>query len=191
MSAHFTIFEANLHMSKYIFKWGLLIVFLISVSACGSKKQKNDETDFQITGEEVEIHNTPEQKGVVTDYEELFSDSEAEALAKKCSDFSDKNAIPIAVMTNPGFGDYKSFTEFADAVSSKWQICSNDEGILFVISNNLGEIRMISCPKTETRISDEDFDYVINTVVYDAFRQSKFALGIMNAIDYLDQKIKR
>ncbi len=191
MSRHFTIFDANLFMSKRVFFWGFLTVLLFSVFSCGNKKQKNDETDFQVTGEEVEIHNTPEQKGVVTDYEELFSKSESEALTQKCNSFSDKNAIPVAVMTNPSFGDYKSFTEFADAVSNKWQICNNDEGILFVISNNLGEIRMISCPKTETRISDEDFDYVINQVVFDAFRQSKFADGIMNAIDYLDQKIKR
>lgn len=178
-------------MQKFVFYSVVLLVLSFSISACGNKEQKNDETGFEVTGEEVEIHNTPEQKGVVTDYEKLFSESETEILAQKCNSFFGKNAIPVAVMTNPGFGDYKSFTEFADAVSSKWQICNNDEGILFVISNNLGEIRMISCPKTESRISDEDFDYVINSVVYDAFRQSRFAEGIMNAIDYLDKKIKR
>ena len=48
-----------------------------------------------------------------------------------------------------------------------------------------------SCPATESRISDKDFDYVINTVIFDSFRKNQFYDGIINALDYLNKKIKQ
>lgn len=172
----------------------LIFPFLLSLLlvSCGSKqKDESGNQDFEITGDEMKTNVTPKMTGIVTDNERLFKAEELTALLEKCKAFETKNSIPVAILTNANFGDFNSFTEFADAVSGKWDICKEEQGILFVISDKLGEIRVISCPVTETRISDKDFEYVINTVIFDAFRIGKYGEGIMNALDYLDQKIKR
>jgi uncharacterized membrane protein YgcG len=170
----------------------LLIAALIPlmVCSCGNSKSTSDK-DFEVAADTMKNKVTPKIQGTITDYEKLFTNGESKTLASRCVDFEKKNAIPIGIFTSDNIGDYSNYAEYADAVSEKWNGCKDNQGILFVISNKLGEIRMISCPATESRISDTDFDYVINTVIFDSFRKNQFFDGIVNALDYLDQKIKK
>lgn len=170
-----------------ILNFSCFLALTVVLSCSQQQNDRSEEPDFEITAEELETHVTPKSRGVITDYERLFSKEEFEQLLTSCNNFKSKNNIPVFVLTNPDFSDYRSFTDFADAVSEKWNICVDEHGILFVISAKLGEIRMISCPATEGKISDEDFDHVINNIIYSSFRKGKYAEGLMNALTFLEQ----
>jgi len=167
------------------------IAAMLMLGSCGSNTKESSEDEFEVVADTLTKKVTPEIRGTLTDYEKLFTEGESKSLQEKCAAFEKKNAIPAAVFTCDNIGEYNTYTEYADAVSEKWNGCKENQGILFVISNKLGEIRMISCPATESRISDQDFDYVINTIIFEAFRKSQFCDGILSALDYLDQKIKK
>ena len=159
--------------------------------SCGNQNQQNTENDFEVVADTMNAKVTPQILGTISDYEKLFTEGESKTLARRCAGFETKHAIPVGVFTCDNIGDFNNFTEYADAVSTKWNGCKDNHGLLFVISNKLGEIRMISCPLTENSITDNDFDYVINTVIFDAFRKNQFSDGIISALDYLDEKIKK
>lgn len=167
----------------------MLIVPLTLIS-CGNRSNSTDN-NFEVVADTLANKVVPEVKGAITDYEKLFNEGELKSLAATCENFEKDNAVPVGVFTSENISDFNNFTEYADAVSEKWNGCKDNQGLLFVISNKLGEIRMISCPATENRISDNDFDYVINTVIFDEFRKNQFADGIIKALDYLGQKINK
>ncbi|HCB63249.1 MAG: hypothetical protein A2W93_11240 [Bacteroidetes bacterium GWF2_43_63] len=178
-------------MRKVVFLPLIMVALMQMLISCGNQKQTDAEDNFEVVADTMDSKVTPKILGTITDYEKLFTEGESKTLAARCADFEKKNAIPIGVFTSENIGDYNNFTEYADAVSEKWNGCKDNQGLLFVISNKLGEIRMISCPATENRISDKDFDYVINTVIFDSFRKNQFFDGIINALEYLDLKIKK
>ncbi len=161
----------------------------ILLLSCGSEKAEQSDNQFQVTADEMKTHVVPKQKGAVTDVERLFSPAQSDSLTAKCKQFESDYQIPVMVLTSADFGDFASFTEFADAVSEKWQICSKEQGILFVISSKLGEVRMISCPETEKKISDQVFDHVVNVILFGAFRQGRFSTGVEEALDYLGKNM--
>ncbi|MPM08399.1 hypothetical protein SDC9_54711 [bioreactor metagenome] len=177
-------------MKRHGLRFFVLLLIPTMMVSCGSRSNSSDN-DFEVVADTLANKAVPEMKGVVTDYEKLFTQGEAKTLISRCEAFEKDNAVPVGVFTSENIGEFNNFTEYADAVSEKWNGCKENQGLLFVISNKLGEIRMISCPATEGRISDNDFDYVINTVIFDEFRKNQFADGILKALDYLGQKIKK
>jgi len=181
---------SNYHMRKFAFLPLILAAIMQTLISCGNQKQQDTEDDFEVVADTMKAKVNPKIQGTITDYEKLFTEGESKTLASRCTGFETKNAIPVGVFTCDNIGDFNNFTEYADAVSTKWNGCKDNQGLLFVISNKLGEIRMISCPATENRITDKDFDYVINTVIFDAFRKNQFSDGIISALDYLDEKMK-
>jgi len=170
---------------KIKFACAVAILLVISTS-CGNK-QSND-SDFQVTPDVVENKDVPEMQGIVTDLEGLFNDIAKERLQQKAELMEEEYNLPICILTVASFEPFENFTDFSDNVASQWEYCSNEEGILFILSSFLGELRVIACTKTETRISDEDFDTMINDIMYESFRNEGFEDGLINALDFLETK---
>lgn len=187
----FVFLSSICNMRKSVIHCLMLVVLMLTLISCGHQKSQAIDNDFEVVADTMQSKITPKVQGTITDYEKLFTEGESKTLVNRCNEFEAKNAIPVGVFTCDNIGDFNNFTEYTDAVSTKWNGCKDNQGLLFVISNKLGEIRMISCPATENRITDNDFDFVINTVIFDAFRKSQFFDGIINALDYLDDKIKK
>ncbi len=166
---------------RFAFGATLLVLILFS---CGN--QKTNDTDFQVTPDIVENNQAPEMQGSITDLEGIFDDAAQERLLQKIELMKTEYAVPVCILTTASFEPFENFTEYSDNVGSQWEYCQDEEGILFVISSFLGELRVITCTKTETRISDEDFDYMINDILYESFRNKSFEEGLIKAMDFLE-----
>lgn len=160
----------------------MLLIFILF--SCGNKK--TNDSDFQVTPDVVNNNQVPKMQGSITDLEGIFDDMAQERLLQKIKIMEDEYAIPVCIHTTASFEPFKNFTEYSDNVGSLWDYCQDEEGILFVISSFLGELRVVTCTKTEPRISDEDFDYMINDILYESFRNKSFEEGLIKAMDFLE-----
>jgi uncharacterized membrane protein YgcG len=178
-------------MKKLFYLIFAILSAALILNSCSYNYKSNSDNEFEVVADTLSVKVVPKIKGVVSDYEELFTEGEIKGLTEKCNGFKNTNATPVAIFTSGNIGDFNNFTEYADAVSTKWNGCEENQGLLFVISNSLGEVRLISCSVTESRITDDDFNYVVNDILYGAFRNNKFYDGIIESLDYLNEKIKK
>ena len=171
-------------MGRLIKLAGAVVLLSFLSISCGNKT--TDENTFQVTPDVLENNDAPKMQGAITDLEEIFDDLEKERLLQKIDIMESQYQIPVCILTTAAYEPFETFTEYADNVGSQWNYCQNDEGILFIISSFLGELRVITCTETETRISDEDFDYMINDILYESFRNESFEGGLIKAMDFLE-----
>ena len=95
----------------------------------------------------------------------------------------------MQVLTVSDIGNKNSFTEYSDFIAEKWDICSQGQGLLFVFSVNLAEIRLITCPETEKVLDGKTMDDIINGVIYPEFGQQQYFRGIALAIGEIGKHI--
>ncbi|MBN2728966.1 MAG: TPM domain-containing protein [Bacteroidales bacterium] len=161
----------------------MAILLLISVS-CGNKKTEN--YDFQVSPDVLENNEAPQMEGSITDLENIFDDNAKDRLLQKIDLMQNEYNLPIFILTTASNEPFETFTEYSDNVGSQWDYCKDEEGILFILSSFMGELRVITCTKTETKISEEDFDYMINNILYESFRNESFEEGIIKALDFVE-----
>jgi hypothetical protein len=78
----------------------------------------------------------PENKGYVTDYENLFTPEQNAQLTKILTDYEQKTSIEIAVLTVKDFES--DIADFAQKTATKWGLGKKgvDNGLLIIISKN-------------------------------------------------------
>ncbi|PLW92339.1 MAG: hypothetical protein C0592_11275 [Marinilabiliales bacterium] len=162
---------------------GVVAVLLVISFSCGNNKSDNN---FQVTPDVVDNKQIPNMQGAITDTEGIFDETEKERLLQKIDVMESEYGLPVCIHTVATFEPFENFTEYSDQVGTEWDYCREDEGILFIISSFLGELRVITCTATETKISDEDFDYMINDILYESFRNDSFEGGLIQAMDFLE-----
>lgn len=175
-------------MKKLVYSSLFVCIFLV---ACVNNSQTEEDSTFSVSADTLKSYILPDINGNINDYEKLLSKEQRELFSNHCTQFEKEYAIPIAMFSCDNIGDFNNFTQYADAVSEKWNGCKDNQGLIFVISNKLGEIRLISCPATEAKFSDEDFNYVINTIIFGEFRNNNFFEGLDKSLDYLGGKMKK
>lgn len=83
----------------------------------------------------------PENKGPVSDYEDLFTPQQEEDLVKMLRDYEQETSIEIAILT---VSDYESdISDFAQKTATAWKLGKKgiDNGLLIVISKKRGVLR--------------------------------------------------
>lgn len=161
-------------------------ITLFAISSCTSKNNTDENSGFEVSPDIIENKQVPQQDGIITDLENLFDNNAKERLLQKIKTTEEICNIPICIHSTASMEPFDTFTEYADNVGSQWDYCKEEEGILFIISSFLGELRVISCTKTETQISDKNFEYMINDILYESFRENNFEEGLNNALSFLE-----
>lgn len=160
-------------------------VILFILTSCSSKNN-NENPDFVVSPDIIENNQVPPQEGIITDLENLFNNNAKKRLLQKVKTTEDICNISICIHSTASMEPFDTFTEYADNVGSQWDYCKEERGILFIISSFLGELRVIACTETEGQISNEDFEYMINDILYESFRQNNFEEGLNNALSFLE-----
>lgn len=167
----------------------LVLILLLGLTSCW--EQKKQGTEFNISSDTLQNDSLPTSTGAVTDNEGVFVQSEVDSLSKICNRFYKEFEIPMQVLTVKSTGNKSNFTEYADFIAEKWNICNKGQGLLFVFSVTLAEIRLITCPETEKILDDKTMDDIINGVIYPAFGREQYFTGISSAIAEISKYVAK
>lgn len=167
--------------------FSLILIILLSLTSCW--EQKKSGTEFNIAADTLQNDSLPSSTGAVTDNEGVFAKSEVDSLSKLCNRFFKEFQIPMQILTVHSIGNKGNFTEYADFIAEKWNICNKGQGLLFVFSVSLAEIRLITCPETEKILDGKTMDNIINGVIYPEFGREQYFNGISSAIAEISKHI--
>ena len=125
--------------------------------------------------------------GWVTDMASILSDKTENHLNKKISQLESKNGVEIAVVTVPETSPEPSPKAFATKLFNYWGIGKENEnsGILFLVSVNEHRVEIETGLGIEPILSNSQIAEIVEQDITPLFKQQKFDLGILIAVDDL------
>lgn len=154
----------------------LLLLVLIAFTA---KAQEQTETNT----EEIE-HTFPEPKGVVSDFEGIFSDNQEKKLTDITEEVQRKTNYQIAIVTLITIEPYTDILDCATAIGNQWGVGKEgkDNGIVILMSMNSRQVAISTGEDVRDIITDDMVQQIIDNVMIPQFKKERFYLGAEKAI---------
>ena len=127
--------------------------------------------------------------GWVSDFENLFSESEVLALEETIGAFESKTSNEIAIVTISSFSSAENFRDFGVNLFNEWGIGKKDlnNGLLILLSKELRQVHFITGYGTEKVLTDEKCQKIIDSNMIPYFKKGNFfsglRLGLRSAIN--------
>lgn len=131
----------------------------------------------------------PENKGYVSDYENIFTPEQNQELTKLLSDYENETSIEIAILTVPDFES--DIADFAQKTATEWGIGKKDinNGLLIVISKNKGVLRSQTGYGLEGYLPDGWLKHTGDSIVYKYFAFNNYYDGLTTFINQCKERI--
>ena len=158
----------------------LLFLFLVcSLSSCKSK----NETEL-VSNPTLKF---PKPIAYVSDFEQVFTSEEHEALEKLIVVNELKTTNEIAIITISSIEPYNTITDYATDLGNEWGIGKADEdnGLLIVFSKTLRKIQISTGYGTEKILTDSICKNVIDQFMIPEFKNDNYYHGIKKGLEEL------
>jgi len=135
----------------------------------------------------------PPPTGVVTDYEQLFTDKEILALTELITKFEKQTTIEIAIVTiNPELTPKDRFEEFTLYIANKWGVGKKEKknGILIGISKGYHRIRIQNGDGVKTLLSDDETYRIVQAYFIPPYKEDKYFDGTKTGLEALIRTLK-
>ncbi len=165
-------------------KISYLIVILLIFSFCGGKKE--EPVDFMNEDGPEIVSDLPEAPRWINDKEAILSDEEEDSINSMCELIFNKTGHMPMVHTVGDVAPYENLNDYTSAIDMMWAD-AGQKYFIFIVSDAFMEIRIIHGEITESLLSPDFTDVVLQDEIYPAFRNNEYAQGIYNALfAYLD-----
>ncbi len=122
--------------------------------------------------------------GFVNDYAGMFSESEAQTLENKLTQFEKDSSNEIAVAIIPDL-DGDTIENFAVELFADWRIgkAKNDNGVLILVAKDDRQMRIEVGYGLEGALTDAQSWWIIDDIMKPAFQKEEYYKGIDQAVD--------
>ena len=126
----------------------------------------------------------PLKQDWVNDYEELFAAEEIDTLRNIIIDYEEKTTNEIYILTIKDINPYEDLTNYSDALFNVWLPGKKDKdnGMIFIISRELGELRIVNGSDFTDSFTSEECHDIINDVIIPYFINSEYYKGTKEGI---------
>lgn len=138
------------------------------------------------------LKHFPKQNGRVSDFEEIYSESEIKSLDTLIWVIGIQKPIDIAVVTlNSNYTNKDNFDKFTLNLAKEWSIGEkvNNNGILIGISKSMDYVKIHSGSGIERRISEAETKAIILKHMKPEFRKGKYYDGTRAGIVQMIMKL--
>lgn len=134
--------------------------------------------------------NFPTPIGVVSDYGEIYTDSQISELSEIILEYRSKTTNQIAVLTVNEITPYTNVQRFAVDLGNYWGVGAKEKnnGLTIVICNPCREIGITTGIGTELILTDKICRDVIENTIIPEFKNGEFYEGIKKGILELIEK---
>ncbi len=173
----------------------IFLLFIFFLWSCGNNKQKDNPNDFinETSNEQIQAQEMPVKMRWINDKENLYSTAEKDSLNIIINENELKTTDEIYILTVKNISPYEDLTNYADALFNIWKPGKKekDNGLIFVISREIGELRMVSGSDIEKKLSEEESYHIINNIMIPAFMNSDYYSGTKAALEYTIQTMEK
>ncbi|MBC5834529.1 TPM domain-containing protein [Flavobacterium sp. F372] len=134
----------------------------------------------------------PKPIGFVNDFENLIHLEEVTKLEALLINYEKQTSNEIVVVTISEIGNGNDFDNYALALAQNWAVgkIGKDNGLVIVISNQLGRIRICTGTGTEKILTDEICNTILEENIIPNFKNGEIYKGIESGINALIEKWK-
>ena len=134
----------------------------------------------------------PKPVGFVNDFENLLSIEEVTKLETLLIDYEKQTSNEIVIITISEIANGTNFNDYALDLSKNWGVGKRgkDNGLVLVISNQLGRIRICTGIGLEKILTDEICDKILQENMISNFKNGEIYTGIKSGINALIEKLK-
>ena len=159
----------------------LLIIFSLSLPCCGQKDKKEPISPYQPLIPEKSL-------GWVSDFEKVFTPDEGVYFDSIINNHEVQTTNEIALVTLPldsfQVKTPEDFDNFSLSLFRQWGIGKKDKknGIGILISINLRKIRIEVGYGLELKLTDEEAQKIIDTIILPEFKKGAYYAGTLNGL---------
>lgn len=173
----------------------ILVLFIFFLWSCGNNKEQKESPGEFITdtnNEQTIPEEMPAKMRWINDSENLYTAEEKDSLNKIINEYEIASSDEIYILTVKNINPYEDLTNYSDALFNVWKPGKKekDNGLVFVISRELGELRMVSGSDIEKKLSEEDSYHIINNIMIPAFMNSDYYAGTKEALQLTIQTLE-
>ncbi|MEI7801346.1 MAG: TPM domain-containing protein [Bacteroidota bacterium] len=169
----------------------LLAVFLSAISfllSCQTASENKTVTGDSANSKNIfsasnsEMLSKPDNW--VNDNENILNDSSIAQLTKLITDWRDRTAVEIGVVTTASYAPYDSITAYSIALGNQWGIGQKEinNGILIVVSTTQREVRISTGLGMEQLLTDDMCHQVVYDKILPSFKKGNYPEGIINGV---------
>lgn len=136
--------------------------------------------------------NFPKPIGFVNDFEELLSIEEVSKLENLLINYEKQTSNEIVIITISDTQNEADFDTYALDLAKNWGVGKKhkDNGLVIVISNQLGKIRICTGTGTEKALTDEICGTILQENIIPNFKNGEIYNGIESGVKALIEKWK-
>ena len=137
-------------------------------------------------------NNFPKPIGYVNDFENVLSLEEVTKLENLLINYEKQTSNELVIVTISKTENEIDFDTYALDLSKNWGVGkkSKDNGLVIVISNQLGRIRICTGTGTEKILTDEICNTILEENIIPNFKNGEIYKGIESGINALIEKWK-
>lgn len=137
-------------------------------------------------------NNFPKPIGYVNDFENVLSLEEVTKLENLLINYEKQTSNELVIVTISKTENEIDFDTYALDLSKNWGVGkkSKDNGLVIVISNQLGRIRICTGTGTEIILTDEICNTILEENIIPNFKNGEIYKGIESGINALIEKWK-
>jgi len=121
----------------------------------------------------------PLQKGLINDYEGLFTPQQQKELSLLISEFEKKTNREISIITLNDIKPYSNLRDYSVDLSYNWSLGKDDRinELLIIVSKSLRTVRITTAYGTEKLIRDDVCKKIINNEMLPAYTSGNYFAG--------------
>lgn len=159
---------------------------------------QHEKSNAQLTALELVQHrelfsqNIPAPRGLISDFDSLFTDFQLKELTQLVSDFEDYSGVQIALVTLDSTDVSKDdFEDFTLRLANAWGVGDSilNNGIVIAICKGHRRIRIQNGIGIEQVLSDAETDQLIQTFFIPSFKAGDYFKGVHLGIQRMIEKI--
>ena len=167
-------------MNSLIFKRtsvGVLLVFILT--ACSVFKPKEESVQNE--------QRFPKPEGVVSDFENILTNSAEAALELTISDHAEVSGDEIAIVTTDTLWGYDDIISCSLALANEWGVGKKDKnnGVVIFFSARLREIRVQNGDGITSRLTDDETQVIIDEYMIEHFKTGAYYDGLQAGLDQI------
>lgn len=155
--------------------------------------QRRQWSTFELTEHRAFFsQNIPAPRGLISDFDSLFTDFQLKELTQLVSDFEDYSGVQIALVTLDSTDVSKDdFEDFTLRLANAWGVGDSilNNGIVIAICKGHRRIRIQNGIGIEQVLSDAETDQLIQTFFIPSFKAGNYFKGVHLGIQRMIEKI--
>jgi uncharacterized protein len=174
-------------------KFFLLCFTIILSLSCFSQKEEKENSKDTIPARS----SIPERPtGWVSDFENIFTPEERFVLDSLINSQEEKNSNEVAIVTltldSMLVNTFEEFADFSMTLFNQWGIGKKEKqnGIGILISTNLRKIRIETGPGLIEKLTDEEAQNIIDTIILPEFKKGAYYAGTLNGLKAILNEIE-